>query len=77
MLRQFLKELLIIGGGTLFFLLLCATVGISTSTPPASPNAEAAHGEKYLAEELAHDGSPVCPLQDQQNRSLFQKLSIP
>lgn len=30
-LRQLLKELLIISAGTLFFFVVCATVGISTS----------------------------------------------
>jgi hypothetical protein len=36
MLRRLLKESLVITGGTLFFLALCATVGISTSTPPST-----------------------------------------
>lgn len=39
---RFVKESLIIFGGTIFFLALCATVGISTSSPPSSPPAEAA-----------------------------------
>jgi hypothetical protein len=42
--QRLLKEFLIVLGGTLFFLGLCATVGISTSTPPTSPAAEAALG---------------------------------
>jgi hypothetical protein len=41
--KKLLKESLIVSGITLIFLFLCATVGISTSTPPATPTAEAAH----------------------------------
>lgn len=34
MLRRLLKEILVIVGGTLLFLLLCASVGISRTRPP-------------------------------------------
>ena len=44
---RLLKESLIFIGATLFFLGLCATVGISTSTPPTSPPAKAAHGDNH------------------------------
>jgi hypothetical protein len=37
MLRQLMKEILIVFAGTLFFLLLCASVGISTSEYNDSP----------------------------------------
>jgi hypothetical protein len=37
MLRGVFKDLLIIFGGTLFFLVLCATLGISLSTRDATP----------------------------------------
>ena len=73
MLRRLLKESLIFIGATLFFLALCATVGVSTSKPPTSPPAEAARSEECITEELVHDGSRTCPLQDQQNRSLGQE----
>jgi len=73
MLRRLLKESLIFIGATLFFLALCATVGISTSTPPTRPTAEAAYAEEYPAEEPVQNGSRVCPLEDQQNRSLRQE----
>ena len=55
MLRRLLKESLIVIGGTLFFLVLCATVGISTSTPPASPTAEAAYETEQESEDLRLD----------------------
>ena len=48
MLSGLLKEILIIAGGTLFFVLLCATVGISTSTPPSRPNAETANQTRVV-----------------------------
>jgi len=35
--RQLLKESLIVCGGTLFFLVLCATAGISLSTRNTTP----------------------------------------
>ena len=41
MLRRLLKESLIIAGGTLFFLALCASVGISTSTRNTAPTVAA------------------------------------
>jgi len=49
---RLLKESLIVLGGTLFFLGLCATVGISTSTPPTSPTTEAAQADEHGADEL-------------------------
>ena len=42
MAQRIVKEALIIGGCTLFLLLLCATVGITSSTPPSIPTAKAA-----------------------------------
>ena len=57
MVRQLLKESLIVFGGTLFFLLLCATVGISMSTPPTSPTAEADE-QVYSSEDLSVEQSP-------------------
>lgn len=37
MIRRVLKELLVFLGATLFFLVLCASVGISTSTRKPAP----------------------------------------
>ena len=55
MLKRLLIESLVVFGGTLFFLLLCATVGISMSTPPTSPTAEAAHEPVFVDEDLGRD----------------------
>jgi hypothetical protein len=52
MLRRILKEVLIVSGLTLFFMLLCATVGISTSTPPSSPTVKAADVGEHDTEQL-------------------------
>ena len=59
MVSRFFKEALIVLGATLFFLVLCATVGISMSTPPASPTAEAAQAEEHASEDLDVDRSSV------------------
>ena len=64
MLRRLLKESLIVIGGTLFFLVLCATVGISTSTPPASPTAEAAYERENDSEDLDFDRYPTRRLEE-------------
>lgn len=58
MLRRLLKESLIVLAGTLFFLMLCATVGISTSKLRTAPTAEA--DEHYDdSEEVVREYSPV------------------
>ena len=62
--RALLKESLIVLGGTLFFLGLCATVGISTSTPPTSPAAEAARAEEHATEDQEPDRHSVRKLGD-------------
>jgi hypothetical protein len=49
MLMKLFRELLIIAAGTLFFLALCATVGISTSTRSPAPTVAA--DEKRLDSE--------------------------
>ena len=49
MLTRLLRELLIIAVGTLFFLALCASVGISTST--RSPGPTVAADEQKLESE--------------------------
>ncbi len=54
-LMRIIRELVIILGATVFFLMLCATVGISTSTPPTSPTAEAAYEREPADEELSRD----------------------
>jgi hypothetical protein len=54
-LRNLVKESLIISGITLIFLLICATVGISTSTPPTTPAAEAAYETEGESEDLRLD----------------------
>jgi len=64
MARRLLKESLIVIGGTLFFLALCATVGISTSTPPTSPAAEAAQTEEFAIEDQDSDRSSVCEIEE-------------
>ena len=64
MARRLLKESLIILGGTLFFLGLCATVGISTSTPPTSPAAEAARAEEHSTEDQELDRSSVREIEE-------------
>jgi hypothetical protein len=56
MLRRILKEVLIVSGLTLFFMLLCATVGISTSTPPSSPTVKAADVGEHDTEQLLREG---------------------
>jgi hypothetical protein len=58
MLRQFLKETVIVLGGTFFFLVLCATVGISTSKPRIS-TARAACEPKYVTNEMSFDRYPI------------------
>ena len=64
MARRLLKESLIVLGGTLFFLGLCATVGISTSTPPTSPAAEAAQANDGVAEDPDLDRFPSRRIED-------------
>lgn len=49
MLRRLLKESLIVSAGTLFFLTLCATVGISLSTRRTAPIV-AAEEQEYDSE---------------------------
>jgi len=58
MLRQFLKETVIVLCGTLFFLTLCATIGISTSKPRIS-SAKAACEPDYVTEEMSFDRYPI------------------
>ena len=58
MLRKLLKESLIIAGGTLFFLLLCATVGISLSTRNTTPIV-AAEEQEYDFEGQSIERPPV------------------
>jgi hypothetical protein len=65
MARRLLKESLIICGGTLFFLVLCATVGISTSTPPTTPTAEAAYAHEYAPEDRRFERYPAGKLEDE------------
>jgi hypothetical protein len=64
MVRQFLEESLIFFAGTVFFLVLCATVGISTSTPPTSPTAEAAPDPECVAEDPGLDRYPTRKLEE-------------
>ena len=64
MARRLVKDSLIVLGGTLFFLGLCATVGISTSTPPTSPTAEAAYEREHESEDLDLDRYPTRKLED-------------
>jgi hypothetical protein len=58
MLRQFLKETVIVLGGTLLFLTLCATVGISTSKPRISA-AKAAWEPECVTDEMISDRYPI------------------
>jgi hypothetical protein len=51
MARRLLKDTLIITAGTLLLLLLCATVGISHSTPPSAPVAKAAQDGDVVVED--------------------------
>ena len=51
MARRLLKDSLIIIGGTLFLLLLCATVGITNSTPPSTSTANAAQDGEGATED--------------------------
>ena len=57
MLRRLLKESLIVLGGTLFFLTLCATVGISLSTRKTAPIV-AADEQVYSSEDLSVEQPP-------------------
>ena len=58
MLRRLLKESLIILGGTLFFLVLCATAGISLSTRNTTPIV-AAEEQEYDFEGQSIEEPPV------------------
>ena len=58
MFRRLLKETVIVLGGTLFFLAMCATVGISTSRPRIS-TAEAAREPNYVTDEMSFDRYPI------------------
>ena len=64
MARRLVKDSLIVLGGTLFFLGLCATVGISTSTPPTSPAAEAAQAEEHATEDQEPDRYSVPEIEE-------------
>lgn len=53
-----------VSGITLFFLVICATVGISTSTPPTPPSAEAAYetvDESQDPDSPQDPGAPLVP----------------
>jgi hypothetical protein len=58
--RRLLKDLLIVTGGTLFLLFLCATLGITNSTPPSTSAADAAEYRQMPDEdqEWFSDGVP-------------------
>ena len=47
---RLLKDILIVIGCTLLLLLLCATVGITNSTPPSTATAKAAQHEDTVIE---------------------------
>jgi hypothetical protein len=50
--RRLLKDTLIVAGGTLLLLLLCATVGITNSTSPSTPTVNAAQeGDAAMADQ--------------------------
>jgi hypothetical protein len=57
MLRQILKELLVVSVGTLFFLILCASVGISTSKYDNTPTV-IAQGQHSDSDEVGVEDSP-------------------
>jgi len=57
-LRKLLKEALIVLGGTLFFLLLCASIGISMSTRDSTPTV-AADQDEIQSKDL-DTGQPDC-----------------
>jgi hypothetical protein len=70
MAKRFIKDSLIVIGATLFFLALCATVGISTSTPPTSPTAEAAYEREHDSEDEHFDRFPTRKLEDVRSSAL-------
>jgi hypothetical protein len=53
--RRILKESLIVLGITLIFLVISATIGISTNPPPTPPTAEAAYETEHESENLRPD----------------------
>lgn len=57
--RRILKESVIVVGGTLFFLVLCATAGISLSTRNAAPIV-AAEEQEYVSEGESTELLSVC-----------------
>ena len=59
MVRRLLKDALIVIGGTLILLFLCATVGITNSTPPNPPTAKAAQDAETVVKDRDCDGGPV------------------
>jgi hypothetical protein len=64
-LRRVFKESLIVFGITLIFLLISATVGISTNTPPSSPTARAAHEREDALEEVILDRFPILKFEEE------------
>jgi hypothetical protein len=66
MLRRVLKDLLIVLGGTVFFLGLCATVGISLSTRDTTPTV-AAEEQEYDCEGQSIEQPPVWIPRDPHN----------
>jgi hypothetical protein len=54
-----MRESLIVFGITLIFLVISATVGISTNTPPSSPAAEAAYETEHESEGLRLERNPT------------------
>jgi hypothetical protein len=59
-----MRESLIVFGITLIFLVISATIGISTNTPPSSPAAEAPYETEHESKDLRLDRYPNQKLED-------------
>jgi hypothetical protein len=70
--RRLLKDFLIVTGGTLFLLFLCATVGITNSTPPSMPTAKAAEYDQEPTEDQEWFSQGV--LQSNEEKSTHHSL---
>jgi hypothetical protein len=76
-LKRILRESLIVSGITLVFLVICATVGISTSTPPTSPTAEAAYEREHDFEDEHFDRFTAMKREDVKTSPLMKAWSNP
>ena len=72
MTRRLLKDFLIVIGGTLVLLFLCATVGITNTTPPSTSTAKAAEYSQEPTEDQEWFSQGV--LQSNEEKSTHHSL---